>query len=1023
MTEKEINGIIEENSRRREALASPYNPVTGEGSPLKRVKVSYFGHGQYWSYSVPVQMYEDNKALLDTLMKAGSIEDLLKQREINSSPLNVNRFINDLTQLRFKYDFEFWAYITARIQDKETKKIIPFKLNKPQLKTLAKLEKMRLAGEPIRAIILKARQWGGSTLIQIYMAWIQIIHRKNWHSVIVTDVEDQARNIRGMYSRFAKEYPVALEKIELVPFEGSSKTKMIQGRNCIVGVGSVQKPESLRSYDFAMAHLSEVGSWKATLQKSPEDLAQSIRASIPDVPLSLEVLESTAKGVGNFFHREWLSAVNGVSSYEPIFIAWFEIPRYQKKIRYCEKFIQDNFENEYVQILWNLGATLEGINWYISFKKGKNYDDWRMNNEYPSTCISKGVRIGTNKGIMPIEDCMVSMDSNYGKILKVIDNGVRETYRLITKNGYELKCTNDHLIKMKPGFYNPEWKPLCDIRLGDRIELSPPMFSDEIYTLKWSENFVNYSITITPELARFIGIFMGDGSYSGECLSIACDAQDRDFIDSTKELINNLLGVELHERLTGKNKGCCEIRVSKKGLTNYFLKLGIVERVEYGYKRRVCVPDCIWKSPDNIIAEFIKGVLETDGFNGYKSAKVVLFSSHVSFLKDIQLLLLGFGITSKFDQRETTNGGGYKYLANTLNLNGEQADLFNRKIGFLSERKINNWRKCTIRCITKRTKNILYDSVLSITPLGYEQVYDLTIENRPQFSANGILVHNCNEAFSSSDMRVFNPKYVLRARESCIDPEFIGELSAQSQKGKEAFEKIVFMPNSKGNFFIWSKPDKTINVSDRYVVSVDIGGRSDGADYSVIKVIDRYWMMYGGGPEVVATWRGHIDQDLVAWKAAQIARWYNNALLIVESNSLDKDAETEGTHFLTILDEIIKHYSNIYARTDPEKVRMGLPIKYGFQTTLSTKPMVIDLLNAALREDAYIERDLRACDELDTYEIKKDGSYGAVDGCHDDIVMTTAIGLWACFKYLPLPKNITRTQESLSKKIISEATI
>jgi len=666
MTEKEINGIIEENSRRREALASPYNPVTGEGSPLKRVKVSYFGHGQYWSYSVPVQMYEDNKALLDTLMKAGSIEDLLKQREINSSPLNVNRFINDLTQLRFKYDFEFWAYITARIQDKETKKIIPFKLNKPQLKTLAKLEKMRLAGEPIRAIILKARQWGGSTLLQIYMAWIQIIHRKNWHSVIVTDVEDQARNIRGMYSRFAKEYPVALERIELVPFEGSSKTKMIQGRNCIVGVGSVQKPESLRSYDFAMAHLSEVGSWKATLQKSPEDLAQSIRASIPDVPLSLEILESTAKGVGNFFHREWLSAVNGVSSYEPIFIAWFEIPRYQKKIRSYEKFIQDNFENEYVQILWNLGATLEGINWYISFKKGKNYDDWRMNNEYPSTA---------------------------------------------------------------------------------------------------------------------------------------------------------------------------------------------------------------------------------------------------------------------------------------------------------------------------------------------------------------------NEAFSSSDMRVFNPKYVLRARESCIDPEFIGELSAQSQKGKEAFEKIVFMPNSKGNFFIWSKPDKTINVSDRYVVSVDIGGRSDGADYSVIKVIDRYWMMYGGGPEVVATWRGHIDQDLVAWKAAQIARWYNNALLIVESNSLDKDAETEGTHFLTILDEIIKYYSNIYARTDPEKVRMGLPIKYGFQTTMSTKPMVIDILNAALREDAYIERDLRAADEMDTYEIKKDGSYGAVDGCHDDIVMTTAIGLWACFKYLPLPKNITRTQESLSKKIVSEASI
>jgi hypothetical protein len=60
---------------------------------------------------------------------------------------------------------------------------------------------------------------------------------------------------------------------------------------------------------------------------------------------------------------------------------------------------------------------------------------------------------------------------------------------------------------------------------------------------------------------------------------------------------------------------------------------------------------------------------------------------------------------------------------------------------------------------------------------------------------------------------------------------------------------------------------------------------------------------------------------------------------------------------------------------------------------------------------------------MDTYEIKPNGTMGAVDGCHDDIVMATAIGLWACFKYLPLPKVITYTQGSLSKKIISEATI
>jgi hypothetical protein len=192
----------------------------------------------------------------------------------------------------------------------------------------------------------------------------------------------------------------------------------------------------------------------------------------------------------------------------------------------------------------------------------------------------------------------------------------------------------------------------------------------------------------------------------------------------------------------------------------------------------------------------------------------------------------------------------------------------------------------------------------------------------------------------------------------------------------------------------------------------------------VIKVFDRYWQMHGGKPTVVAVWTGHIDQDLISWKAAQIAKFYNNALLVVESNSLTSEQEgSEGEHHLTVLNEIVKFYSNIYARTDPEKVRQGIPIKYGFMTDRLTKPMVIDELNGALREEAYYERDERACDEMDVYVIKSNGTYGADEGSHDDHVMTTAIGVWICLKYMPLPKVIEGAGERYSKKIISEASI
>ena len=664
MINLDFDTIAKENKKRRDTMFSEYDQLHGIGSSIDRMKITYFGNGRIWSYAIPIRMYEENKDIIDVLVETGSIDKLLEYSKVKVTNETINNFIKDFSELRFKYDFEYWAITTVKIQDKESKQEIPFRLNRPQRRLLARLEVMRNSNIPIRAIILKARQWGGSTFIQVYMAWLQLIHRTNWHSAIIADVEDQARNIRGMYSRLAKCYPSSVGKIEFNPYEGSTKNRMIKGRNCIVGVGSAQKPDSLRSFDFAMTHMSEVGLWKSTPQKSAEDLVQGVRATVPDVPDSMAVLESTAKGVGNFFHREWQAAVNGESSYDPIFVPWFEIERYQKHIPDIQAFVKWVKGNEYAMYLWNLGATLEGIKWYFDTKRGENYDDWRMKSEFPST----------------------------------------------------------------------------------------------------------------PE-----------------------------------------------------------------------------------------------------------------------------------------------------------------------------------------------------------------------------------------------------EAFQSTGRRVFAPHYVQLARKTCMKPAFYGDMFPLS-KGKSAFAKLEFQQNDKGLLLVWEKPDTSIKVTDRYVVVVDIGGRTDKADWSVIKVFDRYWMMEGGKPVVVATWRGHIDQDLVSWKAAQIAKWYNNALLVVESNSLDTE-ETEGNHFLTVLDEVVKFYPNIYGRIDPEKLKQGVPIKYGFQTNLSTKPMVIDLLNGCLRESEYDERDLRACDEFDTYEIKPNGKYGAVEGCKDDLVMVTAIGLWICYKHLAMPHVVIESGAKVNKKIISEASI
>lgn len=152
--------LIAENKRRRAALFAPYNPVTGEGSPIERVEVRYFAEGKQWKYWVPVQMYKEMYGVINMLNTEGSIEAVLR---LNNTPVNhdtVKGFMKGLAENRFNYDFEYWAYTTVKIQDKISKKLVPFKLNKGQRKLLASFEKQRVSGKPIRVILDKARQWG-----------------------------------------------------------------------------------------------------------------------------------------------------------------------------------------------------------------------------------------------------------------------------------------------------------------------------------------------------------------------------------------------------------------------------------------------------------------------------------------------------------------------------------------------------------------------------------------------------------------------------------------------------------------------------------------------------------------------------------------------------------------------------------------------------------------------------------------------------------------------------------------------
>jgi len=303
------------------------------------------------------------------------------------------------------------------------------------------------------------------------------------------------------------------------------------------------------------------------------------------------------------------------------------------------------------------------------------------------------------------------------------------------------------------------------------------------------------------------------------------------------------------------------------------------------------------------------------------------------------------------------------------------------------------------------------------------------------------------EAFVNSGANVFDQYHVDKFRPACRPPQVVGDIYGEAlpdlretDRNAACLKNLKFVEDHQGELWIWEFPlswedprsARDFKVTDRYVVGVDIGGRSNKADWSVIVVIDRLNMIDGGRPEVVAQWRGHIDHDLLAWKAAQIAMFYDNALLVIESNTLEthsSDNGLDGDQSAYILNVLKRCYNNLYARrqTDQEVNNRDQAVRYGFHTNTLTKPLIISGLVVYVREQLYVERDIRVLEEYNTYQRAKNGSFAAAEGHHDDLLMTRAFTLHICFNEMPLPKIIDAqsmyTGSSIKASEMNEATL
>lgn len=417
----EIAALLAENDRRNEVMFAKFDPVTGEGSIGKRVRVSIadFAIPVQW---LPVEMM--NIPLVKKLVKAGSIDNFLSSvMHVEPNDDDFIKVSRTLIRLRFKHDFPFWTATLVYIHNKDAGKDVLFRLWYPQRILVSRFEAKRKAGEPIRLILLKARQWGGSTTTQLYMAWLQFFHKKGLNSLIIAHQGTASDEIKDMFDLMIKKHTVEFlhrlgevyseNEPKLVGVGKSGSTHRVPQRDCKIKVGTAERPNGCRGGAYSLVHLSEVGLWKKTDGKSPEDIVRSACSGILARPYTMIVMESTADGVGTYFDAEYTAAADPTvkSQFEALFISWFQIEHYSRpfdsaeELRAFAKWLWENRNNaytpsnreesgRYLWSLWEKGATLEAIHWYIYERAGKN-DFAVMAAEFPSDDVEAFVHAGT----------------------------------------------------------------------------------------------------------------------------------------------------------------------------------------------------------------------------------------------------------------------------------------------------------------------------------------------------------------------------------------------------------------------------------------------------------------------------------------------------------------------------------------------------------------------------------------------------------------------------------------------------
>src|SRR3989454_477469 len=314
------------------------------------------------------------------------------------------------------------------------------------------------------------------------------------------------------------------------------------------------------------------------------------------------------------------------------------------------------------------------------------------------------------------------------------------TLEIVTETGKSIRGTPNHpllAVETVDSSLVKRWKRLDEFKVGDRVAVVSgyPCIVRRLVMTHWDpissrqpsrSRVARLPRDVTPQLGELLGYVLGDGWVDRYRFGFAVADGEFDILGHLCNIAEELFGIRPRVRATtGKGR---KVLVHRAVIQNKSIAQNLI------FLREKRVPDLILRSGDRVVSSFLRWLYEADGtvfFSKRGCGAIGLKAKNIELLRDVQVLLLRFGVHSRI-------------IGNALlTRRGESILKFASKIGFASNKK--RTRLVELEARARRLKRLTgqrSERIVAVYNREPADVYDIEVPRTHRFIANGIVSHN-----------------------------------------------------------------------------------------------------------------------------------------------------------------------------------------------------------------------------------------------------------------------------------------